>query len=173
MEYSRFVTWNIEKHLFLFIFSMRIVSTLLSRLLFLTLCIFNVNIYPIYQSVCFFRVAAHVRWRQAGVLSRPRPHKLSRPSTRDLITTNQGRLFLSPSATPQRDAWAGLMQHRLPIERGRQCHALSLPPPPPTTTKSQVVLKGSLCVCPLPAVERTGGAGLSLHFSVLNGAVGM
>lgn len=53
MEYSRFITRNIEKHLFLFIFSMHIVSTLLSRLLFLTICIFNVNIYPIYQSICF------------------------------------------------------------------------------------------------------------------------
>lgn len=53
MEYSRFITRNIEKHLFLLIFSMHIVSTLLSRLLFLTICIFNVNIYPIYQSICF------------------------------------------------------------------------------------------------------------------------
>lgn len=35
------------------VFSMHIVSTLLSRLLFLTICIFNVNIYSIYQTVCF------------------------------------------------------------------------------------------------------------------------
>jgi len=33
------------------VFSMHIVSTLLSRLLFLTICIFNVNIYSIYQTV--------------------------------------------------------------------------------------------------------------------------
>lgn len=54
MKYSRFVTWNIEKHLILFILGMHIVSTLLSRLLFRTICIFNVNIYPIYRPVCFF-----------------------------------------------------------------------------------------------------------------------
>lgn len=35
------------------VFSMHLVSTLLSRLLFLTLCIFNVNIYSIYQAVFF------------------------------------------------------------------------------------------------------------------------
>lgn len=36
------------------VFSMHIVSTLLSRLLFLTTCIFNVNIYSIYQTVFVF-----------------------------------------------------------------------------------------------------------------------
>ena len=43
-------------------FSMHIVSTLLSRLLFLTICIFNVNIYSIYQ--VFFVV---LRWRESQV----------------------------------------------------------------------------------------------------------
>lgn len=75
MKYSMFVTRNIEKHLFLFILSMHIVSTLLSRLLFLTLCIFNVNIYPIYQSV-YFSVSQHmyggdrqVSYRGCGLLN--------------------------------------------------------------------------------------------------------
>lgn len=36
------------------LFSMHIISTLLSRLLFLTICVFNVNIYYIYQMGLFF-----------------------------------------------------------------------------------------------------------------------
>lgn len=80
MKYSRFVTRNIEKHLFLLILGMHIVLTLLSRLLFLTICIFNVNIYPIYRSGCF-SVSQHMYGGDRQVLSRLRSLKLSRPST--------------------------------------------------------------------------------------------
>lgn len=55
---------------------MHIVSTLLSRLLFLTICIFNVNIYSIYQTV--FVVTTHVRRREPGVLLRLQSLKVSR-----------------------------------------------------------------------------------------------
>lgn len=160
---------NIEKHLFCF-FSMHIVSTLLSRLLFLTLCIFNVNIYSIYHTVCVF--PCYNTWG-SGVLSRLQPLKASRllEEVRFLYSIFNARseccfrhrrqLFASTDR---------LIRHWLPIEmrQYRHCH----PPPLPPVTISQVVLKGSLCIS-LLAARRKGSASLSLHFSVLNGATGM
>lgn len=161
---------------------MHIVSTLLSRLLFLTICIFNVNIYSIYHTVCVFffflfrcfRVTTHegqVSYQGCSLLKR-------------CVFLREFRSFYSISnapagAVPPQGETVVRQRRRtdtaLATYRNETIQALSTPrpqTPPPAVTVSQVALKGSLCVS-LRAARRKGGAGLPVRSPVLSRADGM
>ena len=123
--------------MFLFILSMHVVSTLLSRLLFLTVCIFIVNTYPIYQSVYFS--VSHAWRRQAGVLwTLLNCHALPPPTLRSehCKSEHTGQTDVA-SATYRTETMPGFVSPTLPPPPP--------PPPPTTTTKSQLLLQASLC----------------------------